>query len=40
MMKIIDGKRTARPPFAPPFLKAGTSSSRRPTNILSYLGPR
>ena len=23
MMKIIDDKRSARPPFAPPFLKAG-----------------
>ena len=29
MMKIIDDKRSARPPFAPPFLKAGSSSSPR-----------
>jgi glutathione S-transferase len=23
MMKLIDGKRVPRPPFAPPFLRAG-----------------
>jgi glutathione S-transferase len=40
MMKIIDGKRTARPPFAPPFLKAGNLIIAQTANILFYLGPR
>jgi glutathione S-transferase len=29
MMKIIDDKRSARPPFAPPSSKPASSSSRR-----------
>ena len=40
MMKIIDDKRSARPPFAPPFLKAGNLIIAQTANILSYLGPR
>src|SRR5271170_1466600 len=40
MMKIIEDKRNARPPFAPPFLKAGTLFVAQTANILLYLGPR
>jgi glutathione S-transferase len=40
MMKIIDDKRSARPPFAPPFLKAGKLIIAQTANILFYLGPR
>jgi glutathione S-transferase len=40
MMKIIENKRASRPPFAPPFLKAGTLVIAQTANILFYLGPR
>ena len=40
MMKIIDDARSARPPFAPPFLKAGKLVIAQTANILFYLGPR
>ena len=40
MMKLLDGKRIARPPFAPPFLKAGKLIIAQTANILLYLGPR
>jgi len=40
MMKIIEDKRNARPPFAPPFLKAGNLFVAQTANILLYLGPR
>ncbi len=40
MMKLLDGKRIARPPFAPPFLKAGKLVVAQTANILLYLGPR
>jgi glutathione S-transferase len=40
MMKIIEDKRNARPPFAPPFLKAGNLLVAQTANILLYLGPR
>ena len=40
MMKIIDDQRSARPPFAPPFLKAGKLVIAQTANILFYLGPR
>jgi glutathione S-transferase len=39
MMKIIEDKRAARPPFAPPFLKAGKLVIAQTANILFYLGP-
>jgi glutathione S-transferase len=39
MMKIIEGKSSARPPFAPPFLKAGKHIIAQTANILLYLGP-
>ena len=44
MMAMMDGKlgnlRDKRPPFAPPFLKAGKLVIAQVANILFYLGPR
>ena len=40
MMTLIDGKRVAHPPYAPPFLKAGRLIIAQTANILFYLGPR
>jgi glutathione S-transferase len=40
MMKLLGGGRVARPPFAPPFLKAGKLLIGQTANILLYLGSR
>jgi glutathione S-transferase len=40
MMRLIDGRRIAHPPFAPPFLKAGARMIGQTANILFFLGPR
>jgi len=40
MMKLLEGKRTAHPPYAPPFLKAGKLIIAQTAEILFYLGPR
>jgi glutathione S-transferase len=40
MMKVINGTRVERPPFAPPFLKAGKLVIGQTANILFYLGGR
>jgi glutathione S-transferase len=40
MMQLIDGRRIKRPPFAPPFLKAGPLVIAQAANILLYLGGR
>jgi glutathione S-transferase len=40
MMRIVEDNRSARPPFAPPFLKAGKLVIAQTANILFYLGPR
>jgi glutathione S-transferase len=40
MMKLLDGNRGARPPFAPPFLRVGKLIIAQAANILLYLGPR
>jgi glutathione S-transferase len=40
MMAMMDGGRDKRPPFAPPFLKAGKLTIAQVANILFYLGPR
>src|SRR5690242_838142 len=40
MMGLIDGRRIKRPPFAPPFLKAGRLVIAQTANILLYLGER
>jgi glutathione S-transferase len=38
--KFLDGADVVRPPFAPPFLKAGRQSIGQTANILLFLGPR
>lgn len=40
MMALLDGRTVERPPFAPPFLKAGGLLIGQTANILLYLGPR
>ena len=40
MMKFIDKAKTERPPYAPPFLKAGKLVIAQTALILHYLGPR
>jgi glutathione S-transferase len=40
MMTLLDGSRIKRPPYAPPFLKAGKLVIGQTANILHYLGPR
>ena len=40
MMRIIEGKGVAHPPYAPPFLKAGELIVAQTAEILFYLGPR
>ena len=40
MMKFLDAPDVARPPFAPPFLKAGRRLIGQTANILLFLGPR
>jgi glutathione S-transferase len=39
MMKLMESKRAAHPPYAPPFLKAGKLIIAQTANILFYLGP-
>jgi glutathione S-transferase len=40
MMAMMKGEGDKRPPFAPPFLKAGRLVIAQVANILFYLGPR
>lgn len=40
MLAMMNGDRDKRPPFAPPFLKAGPRVIAQVANILFYLGPR
>lgn len=40
LMKYLEGPGIARPPFAPPFLKAGRRLIGQTANILLFLGPR
>lgn len=40
MMAMMNGDGGKRPPFAPPFLKAGKLTIAQVANILFYLGPR
>jgi glutathione S-transferase len=40
MFALIDGRRIERPPFAPPFLRAGGLLIGQTANILLYLGER
>ncbi len=38
MLRLLDGEAVERPPFAPPFLKAGELLIGQTANILLYLG--
>ena len=40
MMKFVEDRRSARPPYAPPFLKAGKTIVAQTANILLFLGSR
>jgi glutathione S-transferase len=40
MMALLEAKTVTRPPFAPPFLKAGRQLIGQTANILLFLGPR
>ncbi|MBM3573020.1 MAG: glutathione S-transferase [Alphaproteobacteria bacterium] len=40
MMEFIGDQKVARPPYAPPFLKAGKLVIAQSAMILQYLGPR
>jgi len=40
MMRLMQGRSLAQPPFAPPFLAAGRQLIGQTANILLYLGPR
>jgi glutathione S-transferase len=40
MTKLMESKRNAHRPFAPPFLRAGKLIVAQTANILFYLGPR
>ncbi len=40
MMKLMQSARIARPPYAPPFLRAGKLIVAQTANVLLYLGPR
>lgn len=40
LMRFLRGRHTARPPFAPPFLKAGRLVIGQTANILQFLGSR
>jgi glutathione S-transferase len=40
MMRLLDGEEIERPPFAPPYLKAGRLLIGQTANILFYLGSR
>ena len=40
MSRLLESRAVKRPPFAPPFLRAGKLVIAQTTNILFYLGPR
>jgi glutathione S-transferase len=40
MQKLLESRRVAHPPYAPPFLKAGKDIIAQTALILFYLGPR
>jgi glutathione S-transferase len=40
MMRFLEGRGVKRPPYAPPFLKAGSLVIAQTAMILYYLGPR
>src|SRR5438477_4767158 len=40
MMKLMENRRLTRPPYAPPFVKAGKIIVAQTANILLFLGAR
>jgi glutathione S-transferase len=40
LTRLLEGKGTTTPPYAPPFLRAGKLLIGQTANILQYLGPR
>jgi len=40
LLRLMEGPELARPPFAPPFLRAGRQVIAQTANILFFLGPR
>ena len=40
MLRLMEGPELDRPPFAPPFLRAGKPVIAQTANILQFLGPR
>jgi len=40
MTKLMDDRRSKRPPYAPPFIRAGKLVIAQTASILLYLGPR
>src|SRR4029434_6637404 len=40
MSRVLESSSVKRPPFAPPFLKAGKLIIAQTANILLFLGPR
>jgi glutathione S-transferase len=40
MMRLMEGPGLERPPFAPPFLRAGDQVIAQTANVLHFLGPR
>lgn len=40
MIRLMEGPELERPPFAPPFLRAGKQVIAQTANILYFLGPR
>jgi glutathione S-transferase len=40
LLRFLESRSVERPPFAPPFLKAGELVIGQTANILSYIGPR
>lgn len=40
LLRFLDGETMPRPPFAPPFLRAGAQLIGQTANILLFLGPR
>ena len=40
LLRFLDGRNVERPPFAPPYLKAGRLIIGQTANILQFLGSR
>src|SRR3984885_7976471 len=40
LLHFLQGRAVERPPFAPPFLRAGRQIVAQTANILQFLGPR